>query len=260
MSIATNAIRSIFSAVGLEISRKRPRINIVEPQRKDYAPSNDEPSTRFKMYHLGCGSVLADDFLNVDGDFEGLNLKNGVCYAVGGRPSTHILQHDLRNGIPAANNSLEMIYHSHFYEHLSDLEGISFLSECYRCLTPGGLMRFAVPDLKLWCTNYLSQKNEFFDWYREAYLENNKVRYRTNAAVFMGMLYNWGHKMAYDYESLLALLSDAGFTNVRRAEWGLSEKIPSILSVEGPTSPRRLESLVIECNKGGAGSQPAVSS
>jgi hypothetical protein len=119
-------------------------------------------------------------------------------------------------------------------------------------------MRFAVPDFELWCTNYVSGKNDFFDWYRQAHLADDKARYKTNAAVFTGMLYNWGHKMAYDFESLAALLNDAGFTNVRRAEWGISGHIPDILTVEGPASPRRRESLVIECTKAVAGSQSAV--
>ena len=212
---------------------------------------DEQPSAKFKLYHIGCGPILADGFLNIDGDFGWLakKLKDGIPYPVSGRPSTFILKHDLRSGIPAAADSLQTIYHSHFLEHLADQEGKAFLSECHRCLAPGALMRFAVPDLRLWCTNYLSGKDDFFDWYRQTYLTGDKVRYRTNASVFMGMLYSWGHKMAYDYESLSALLVDAGFTSVRRAEWGIGENFPGLLSVEGPTSERRFESLVMECTK-----------
>jgi len=212
---------------------------------------DEQPSAKFKRYHIGCGPVLADGFLNIDGDFDWIpkKLKDGVPYPVAGRPSTYILKHDLRSGIPADSGSLQIIYHSHFLEHLADQEGKVFLSECHRCLAPGALMRFAVPDLRLWCANYLSGKDEFFDWYRDAHLMGDKARYATNASVFMGMLYNWGHKMAYDYESLSALLLDAGFADVRRAEWGVSGNLPDILSVEGPASERRFERLVMECTK-----------
>jgi predicted SAM-dependent methyltransferase len=259
MSLARNAVREIFNAVGRKISRKRQPVGVIADENQKHESSDMEHWQKFKMYHLGCGAIFADGFLNIDGDFDWLSktLESGIPHAVVGRPSTHVLKHDLRSGIPAAANSLQIIYHSHFLEHLVDHEGLSFLSECHRCLAPGALMRFAVPDFKLWCTNYLSGKNDFFDWYRQAYLADDKVRFRTNASVFAGMLYNWGHKMAYDYESLSALLNDAGFTNVRRAEWGISGDISDILSVEGPSSQRRVESLVIECNKAVSGSPPA---
>ena len=110
-------------------------------------------------------------------------------------------------------------------------------------------MRFAVPDFKLWCTNYISGNNEFFNWYRRTYLDNNTAHYKTNALVFTGMLYNWGHKMAYDYESLVERLSATGFTNIRPAFWGTSEKIPNMASLEEPQNERRVESLVVECIK-----------
>jgi len=259
MSLARNAVREIFNAVGRKISRKRQPVGVVAAENKKHNSSNEEPSKLFKMYHLGCGAILVDGFLNIDGDFKWLSqpLESGIPHAVVGRPSALVLKHDLRSGIPAAADSLQIIYHSHFFEHLADHDGRSFLSECHRCLAPGARMRFAVPDFRLWCTNYLSEKNDFFDWYRQAYLSGNKVHYKTNASVFMGMLYNWGHKMAYDYESLSVLLNDAGFTNIRRAEWGVSDNISDILSVEGPTSQRRFESLVIECAKAVSGSQPA---
>ena len=85
-------------------------------------------------------------------------------------------------------------------------------------------MRFAVPDFELWCANYVSGNSEFFNWYRGAYLNNNTLHYKTNALVFMGMLYNWGHRMAYDYNSLVERLDTTGFTKIRRAYWGTSEK------------------------------------
>ena len=251
MSIAMRVVRSIVDAVRVEKRRKRAAIQVIEAQNSKHNPAHHQPSAELKRYHIGCGPILADGFLNIDGDFECFEkrLKSGVLYAVDGKPSTYILKHDLRSGIPAAANSLQIIYHSHFLEHLADQEGMVLISECHRCLAPGALMRFAVPDFRLWCTNYLTGKNDFFDWYRQTYLADNKVRYKTNASVFMGMLYNWGHRMAYDYESLSVLLTRAGFANVKHAEWGTSDNIPEISSVESATSHRRLESLVIECTK-----------
>ena len=207
-------------------------------------------SDQVKQYHLGCGDIFLDGFLNIDGDLKRFfsNVVDDVPLLVNGRPMAAILQYDLRNGIPAAPDSLAVIYHSHFFEHLSDREGVAFLSDCNKCLSPGGLMRFALPNFQLWAENYLSNNTEFFNWYRSTYLGSDVSRFRTNASVFTAMLYNWGHRNSYDFETLTHLLEDAGFTNVQRVDWGVSDKIPAMETIEDQ-NPRRFESLVIECIK-----------
>ena len=59
-----------------------------------------------------------------------------------------VIAHDLRRGIPFADESFEVVYHSHVLEHLSQVEAHRFLCECCRVLTPGGTMRVVVPDLE----------------------------------------------------------------------------------------------------------------
>ena len=110
-------------------------------------------------------------------------------------------------------------------------------------------MRFAVPDFELWCTNYVSSKKEFFDWYRNICLESWLETHQENAMVFSGMLYNWGHKMAYDFQSLSARLSEIGFVDITRMQWGISQRVHSLAVLETPDSQRRIESLVVECRK-----------
>ncbi len=81
--------------------------------------------------HLGCGSIIADDFINVDGSFPGIKevIDEGRVYAVDGKPNTFILKHDLRNGIPSKPKSLDVIYHSHFLEHLTREESLIFFKK-----------------------------------------------------------------------------------------------------------------------------------
>ena len=142
---ARKALDDVLQKQGQIEIRLRPN-TITLSSIKNLTSSDASLSDKFKMYHVGCGPLLADWFLNIDGNFE---FESGKLYAVKGRPSTYLLKHDLRNGIPAGTDSLEVIYHAHFFEHLTDHEGIAFLSECHRCLAPGGLMRFAVPDFEL---------------------------------------------------------------------------------------------------------------
>ena len=109
-------------------------------------------------------------------------------------------------------------------------------------------MRFAVPDFELWCRNYVEGDQAFFDWYRKTYL-SWWTHYGDCATVFSGMLYNWGHRMAYDYTSLKQLLTDTGFVDVKKMPWGIADSFPDISVLESEDSSRKVESLVLQCAK-----------
>ena len=224
--LVTSAFKRALALAGLELRRSS------LPMRDLSLSSKAALSDRFKNYHLGCGPLIADDFLNIDGNIDSFSKKIGVPVYIQGSKSTYVLAHDLRNGIPAANATLQTIYHSHFLEHLTNQEGKAFFVDCYRCLAQGGTMRFAVPDFELWCTNYVSSKKEFFDWYRNICLESWLETHQENAMVFSGMLYNWGHKMAYDFQSLSARLSEIGFVDITRMQWGISQRVHSLAVLE----------------------------
>ncbi|MEJ6022778.1 class I SAM-dependent methyltransferase [Ramlibacter sp. PS4R-6] len=206
---------------------------------------------RFVNFHIGCGAILAPQFLNIDGDLTSAGLPRGVRGPVPapGRPEAFAWAHDLRAGIPAHDGCLETIYHAHFLEHLTVAEGIAFLAECRRSLRRGGCMRVAVPDLELWSRSLASADPTLFDWYRRAYLGDDSEAYPTRGSVFAGMLYGWQHRTAFDYDTLAARLSAAGFDRIRRVPWGASERLPSVDVLEPADSERRHESLVVECEK-----------
>ncbi len=209
-----------------------------------------------RNYHIGCGPMIAEGFINIDESFGpyGNEMQHGVLYRVSDVPHSYILRHDLRKGIPAGPQSLDVIYHSHFLEHLTREDGSEFIRKCHVCLVPGGTMRIALPDLALWCRHYINGDKPFFDWYKNTYLRRNGDMYQTHAQIFMGMIYNHGHCMAYDYETLELILKDAGFVNIHKCEWGDSDRIATIAHLEGTgadvPSQRRFESLVVECERG----------
>ncbi len=62
---------------------------------------------------------------------------------------------DLRKGIPFKENTFDVVYHSHFLEHLDQKATGKFLKECYRVLKPSGLIRVVIPDLEIVCGKYL---------------------------------------------------------------------------------------------------------
>jgi SAM-dependent methyltransferase len=112
-------------------------------------------SDAFKKYNLGCGTKIYENFLNV-GYWPQLEAGN-VYKNLNGTLNTYMLNHDLRHGIPAADGTLDLAYHSHMLEHLSYQDGTLFIRECLRVLKPGGIMRILVPDLELWINAYTSK-------------------------------------------------------------------------------------------------------
>jgi len=209
---------------------------------------NADYSLNFKKFHLGCGIIFLKNYLNIG---FWTNLEQNKLYAnPNGVVDTVLLNFDLTNGIPASDNSLEVVYHSHMLEHLTNNEGIEFLRECNRVLQPGAIMRLLVPDLENFSKKYVEGDDFFFDAYRKEALDNDRNLYPTRGAVFMGMLHNHGHKMGYDFETLQYVLKQTGFTNVKKTMFQESQ-LTDIQEIEPYAPLRAAESLCIECIKAG---------
>ena len=202
-------------------------------------------SQHFKKFHLGCGTIFIKNYLNI-GYWR--QLQNDVLYVnPNGVEGTYMLNHDLVQGIPCSDGSLEVIYHSHLLEHLSYKDGMVFVENCFKALQPGGIMRVLVPDLELWINNYVQGNNFFFDEYRKA-LAPEAHLYPTKGSVFMGMLHNHEHKCGYDFDTLKWVLEKAGFERVRRTLVQDSD-LPDIVEVEPYVAIKAMESLCVECYK-----------
>ena len=89
--------------------------------------------------NLGCGTRYRPDWTNAD-------LFSDDPTVV------HV---DLRQRFPFADNRFAAVYHSHVLEHLQRAVGQAMLSECFRVLAPGGILRAVLPDLELLSRWYL---------------------------------------------------------------------------------------------------------
>ena len=92
-----------------------------------------------KMLNIGCGHRFHKDWVNIDIDPASLEVKK-----------VNILQ-----GLPYPDNSFDVVYHSNVLEHLPKQKGAEMISECFRVLNPGGILRINVPDLEKICREYL---------------------------------------------------------------------------------------------------------
>lgn len=110
------------------------------------------------------------------------------------------------------DGSVEEIYASHVYEHLSYMhELVPALQEAFRVLKRGGLLRVGVPDLEVLCRLFLEPKLTFKE-------KNEAMR-----MIMGGQMDEFDyHKGGLWFELLDRILRDVGFANVQRvASFGL---------------------------------------
>ena len=162
---------------------------------------------------------------------------------------------DCRRHLPFSDARVTAIYCEHVFEHFHpDTEATFFLRECLRCLRSGGVLRIVVPDAGAYLHAYsqsweqlaalssLEQTREGWRETRYNYKGLNNV-YRTHMQL-INEVFRQGdqHKYAYDEETLLLVLREAGFSNVIRQNFGSSldrEMAPD-------NEARKTESLYVE--------------
>jgi SAM-dependent methyltransferase len=123
-----------------------------------------------KILNLGCGTKTSahPSVINIDWSILLRIRSNPVLCALapvllnGDRLRRfrslpgNLLVHDLSQGIPFPDASVDVVYHSHVLEHIDREISRGFIKECARVLRPGGLIRVVVPDFERYCRHYLA--------------------------------------------------------------------------------------------------------
>ena len=130
--------------------------------------------------------------------------------------------HNLRKGLPFADDSVDFIYFGQAIEHLNPLVEVPpFLKECYRVLRPGGLVRLSTPDLDIILASYLSGDMMEFAIEQPQPYRDAKSKALRLAYLMFGSLgpsstneHYEGHHMTYSKESMREVLEHAGFTDI----------------------------------------------
>ena len=128
------------------------------------------------------------------------------------RTATCDIYWDLRRGIPFPNSSVDHVYSSHLFEHLSFEEGQKLMQESIRVLKSGGTFSICVPNARIYIESYLGIREvpqEFFGW-TPAFNETSAID-AVNYVAYMG----GEHKYMFDQDNLLAVLRRAGFADAR---------------------------------------------
>jgi SAM-dependent methyltransferase len=140
---------------------------------------------------------------------------------------------DLRKGIPFEDGEFDVVYHSHFLEHIDREAAPVFLRECYRVTRPGGRIRVVVPDLEVLARNYVAVLDRnaadcaCHSSAVEAMIDQMVVRVPRHRAaqpavvqlvekILIGNTDRAGvlHRWMYDRHSLANVLREAGYVDV----------------------------------------------
>jgi glycosyltransferase involved in cell wall biosynthesis/SAM-dependent methyltransferase len=130
--------------------------------------------------------------------------------------------HDIRTGFSHhADSSIESIYIGQVIEHLNPIYEVpKLLSDCYRMLKPGGVIRLTTPDLDLLIKAYLNNDMDKFAIEQPEFYKSTDPSSKLAMIMYgaSGPGCTWtnydGHMFLYTQTSMTAALSAAGFKNI----------------------------------------------
>jgi len=148
--------------------------------------------------HLGCGRRYIPGFIHVDlDDFPHVDYR-----------------HDVRTLPEYGDDAVGLIYACHVLEYFDRVEVLEVLREWRRVLAPGGTLRVAVPDFAALVEVY----RKYGELGRVVGPLYGRISVRTPQGPAVAY-----HRTTYDFESLDAVLREAGFENARRYDWRATE-------------------------------------
>jgi predicted SAM-dependent methyltransferase len=151
--------------------------------------------------NIGCGTDYKKGWINIDNNSDNNIEKLDLSW-------------DLRNPLPFKDNSVDFIFHEHFFEHLTVEEVGGVIKDLMRVLKKNGVMRIAMPDLEVVVGNYLNVPLD-----KDPVIRDFKLDFVKTRAEWINMSFRWwGHKWLYDWEELQRRLKDAGCTKMKRCK------------------------------------------
>lgn len=173
--------------------------------------------------NIGCATCAPENWLNIDGSWTVyLSRVPGLKPLLRRLPVVifpkSVRRANVTRGLPVPPGSAEAVYASHVMEHLALKEMRIALRHIHKALMPGGVLRVVMPDLRKITERYLaSDLEQPAIWMMRALCVG-----RENGNIYEILLDMMGHRhrWLWDFNSFARELSDAGFIQIRRAEYG----------------------------------------
>lgn len=185
-----------------------------------------------KMVNFGSGNICPPGWISLDWSLSAILAKFPYFYQIkkllfklnlinknilDAKWPRNITIWDMRLGVPFRNNSVDIVYASHFLEHLQKKKALNFLNRCFSILKPGGTIRLLIPDIDIIINKY--QK----DFYIDPISATNELNLR--------FFEDGQHKHMYNFSTLKDTLSEVGFKNIKKLNFRKS-KIKDINKLE----------------------------
>jgi len=209
--------------------------------------------------NIGCGDTPTKGWRNYDNSWSVRLAKNNVLTYVlretgvfsasqlkfiSFAENSNILWANGIKRIPENDSTADAVYSSHMIEHIEKEDVVLFFKEVRRILKSGGIIRLAVPDIKLQAEKYIQ------DGDADNFIETTSLTRKYPKTFIDKIKYliigDRNHQWMYDGKSLCKLLSSAGFNEPCILEPGLTTiPDPGMLNLK----ERLSESVYVEaCN------------
>ena len=104
-------------------------------------------------------------------NFKSLDFYSEHYYGAKAKFLKHRIEYDIRkDDIPYENNTVDNIYISHVIEHVETIYVEKLLTECFRVLKNGSILRIACPDGKF-LFNVSQFANGYWSWRHKTFLD-----------------------------------------------------------------------------------------
>jgi ubiquinone/menaquinone biosynthesis C-methylase UbiE len=215
------------------------------------------------LLNLGCGQTRPKDWVNTDCSLNSLLQKLPILrfiltqvYNKTSYKLTNALYMDLNKPWKFKSNTVDIVYASHVFEHLTLVAANLFITESYRVLKPGGVIRIVVPDLyklsKEYILKYEIGQQDAASEFLYCLNLHQEGAYRSDRNFLVKLLnllqgHPHQHKYMYDNFSLKKIILDAGFIDILECSYGVSNSISEISDVE--STKEGVPSIYVEATK-----------
>lgn len=163
------------------------------------------------------------------------------------------LNADLEFGIPAKQNSLDVVYHCLLIDCFEYEKALFFLECIYHVLRAGGKHRISVIDGSRLVEAYLNRDLDISNVeeliFEKKFAHRRSNLYKASASHFSGILFNTETRSFWDFESLSDSLALVGFKNIKLSALKQTAD-QDIYDVESQYHPLREKfCLFVDCEK-----------
>jgi SAM-dependent methyltransferase len=192
-----------------------------------------------KLINVGCGFTAGKSWENYDSSptlrFERLPLLGSIYSKNKQRFPAEVRIGDIVSGPLCGDGQADGVFCSHMQEHVPLEDMRTSLHHIHRMLKPGGVFRLIVPDLQVIIEHYMASDSpeRAHDFIRQTYM-GMQTAPRGMAGKMWDTFRTSGHRWLYDQASMTLELEKAGFTGIRRTEYGDSV-LPEVEEVDNPS-------------------------